>query len=65
MQYDKNGVDIKFPPCICPRNDCNSIMTLDKTAPDHFKSTGNYRYQCKNRHLSWRNLKEIQHYATK
>ena len=65
MRYDKNGIDIKFPPCRCPRNDCDSIMTLDKEAPDHFKSTGNYRYKCQSddRHLRWRSLKEIQHYA--
>jgi len=63
MQYDKNGVDIRFPPSICPRHDCASIMTRDKDAPDHFKSTGNYRYKCTNNHLQWRNLKEIQHYA--
>jgi len=63
MQYDKNGVDIIFPPCICPRKDCDEIMTKDKNAPDHVKSTGNYRYMCKGNHIRWRSLKEIQHNA--
>lgn len=65
MQYDKNGNDIKFPSFECLRNDCDKRMNKDKTAPDHYKSTGNYRYVCKNKHLRWMSLEEINRYAAK
>ncbi len=62
MRYNKNGCDIMFPPCRCTRKGCDSTMIRDKGAPDHYKSTGNYRYKCKEHgnHLRWMNPTEIQ-----
>jgi len=63
MRFDKNGVDIMFPSFECIRSDCDKIMNKDKNAPDHFKSTGNFRYRCPKNHVRWISLKEIKHYA--
>ncbi len=63
MPYDKNGCDDMFPSCNCPRMGCDLRMRLDKTAPNHVKSTGNYRYKCPDNHMRWWSITEIHNYA--